>query len=71
MDFCIEKYILSDPILLIQAAQIRPLKNFLPGLPFVSSAPPVRLLVRHSIAGIWSQLLLSLSCFHCLWGSSL
>ena len=28
IDFCIEKYILSDPILLIQAAQIRPPKNF-------------------------------------------
>ena len=28
IDFCIEKYILSDPVLLIQAAWIRPLKNF-------------------------------------------
>ena len=27
-DFHIEKYILSDPILLIQATQIRPPKNF-------------------------------------------
>ena len=33
IDFCIEKYILSDPVLLIQAAQIRPLKNFPPELP--------------------------------------
>ena len=37
IDFLIEKYILSDPILLIQAAQIRPLKNFPLGLPFLSS----------------------------------
>ena len=47
MDFCIEKYILSDPILLIQATQIRPLKNFLLGLPFSSSALIGHLLVVH------------------------
>ena len=33
IDFCIEKYILSDPVLLIQAARIRPPKNFPPELP--------------------------------------
>ena len=37
MDFHMEKYILSDPILLIQAAQIRPPRNFPPGLPTLSS----------------------------------
>ena len=42
-DFHIEKYILSDPVLLIQAAQIRPLKNFPPGLPVWSLALPDRL----------------------------
>ena len=36
IDFCIEKYILSDPVLLIQAAWIRPLKNFPPALPFLT-----------------------------------
>ena len=33
IDFRIEKYILSDPILLIQATWIRPPKNFPPELP--------------------------------------
>ena len=33
IDFHIEKYILSDPILLIQAAWIRPPKNFPPEPP--------------------------------------
>ena len=37
IDFCIEKYILSDPVLLTQAAWIRPPKNFPLGLPFLSS----------------------------------
>ena len=36
IDFHIEKYILSDPVLLIQAAQIRPPKDFPPGPPFLS-----------------------------------
>ena len=49
IDFCIEKYILSDPVLLIQAAQIRPLKNFPLGLPSLSSAPLGLLLGGHSI----------------------
>ena len=47
MDFHIEKYILSDPVLLIQATQIRPPKNFLPELPFVSSTLFDHLLVVH------------------------
>ena len=33
MDFHIEKYILSDPVFLIQAAWIRPPKDFPPKLP--------------------------------------
>ena len=47
MDFHIEKYILSYPILLIQAAWIRPPKNFLPELPFMSSTLLDHLLVVH------------------------
>ena len=49
IDFHIEKYILSDPVLLIQAAQIRPPKNFLPGLPSLSSALPGHLLAECSV----------------------
>ena len=49
IDFCMEKYILSDPILLIQAAWIRPPKNFPLGLPSLSSALPDCLLVEHSV----------------------
>ena len=51
IDFHIEKYILSDPVLLIQAAWIRPPKNFPPELPIKSSAPLDRLLGAHSIVG--------------------
>ena len=47
MDFCIKKYILSDPVLLIQATWIRPPKNFLPELPFASSTSLDHLLVVH------------------------
>ena len=47
IDFHIEKYILSDPILLIQATQIRPLKNFPLGLPSMSSTPFGHLLAVH------------------------
>ena len=47
IDFHTEKYILSDPVLLIQAAWIRPLKNFPPELPFMSSTPLDHLLVVH------------------------
>ena len=47
IDFHIKKYILSDPILLIQAAWIRPPKNFYPGLPFMSSILLDCLLVVH------------------------
>jgi hypothetical protein len=42
IDFRIDRYILSDPVLLIQATQIRPPKNPLPSLPFYSSVPPDR-----------------------------
>ena len=51
IDFHIERYILSDPILLIQAAWIRLPKNFLPGLPSSSSALPDCLLVVHLVGG--------------------
>ena len=47
IDFCIEKYILSDPVLLIQATWIRPLKNFPLGLPISSSILPDHLLEVH------------------------
>src|SRR5580692_704141 len=43
IDFCIDKYILSEPVLLIQATRIRPPKNPLPLLPFCSSMLPDRL----------------------------
>src|SRR5580693_2883919 len=42
IDFCIDKYILSEPVLLIQAIWIRPLKNPLLSLPFYSSMFPDR-----------------------------
>ena len=70
IDFLIEKYILSDPVLLIQAAQIRPLKNFPSEPPFLSSAPLGLPLGEHSAVGRWSLLQLSLNHFHCLLGSS-
>ena len=54
IDFCIEKYILSDPVLLIQAAQIRPPKNFPPELPSLSLVPPGLLLGGHSIVDRWN-----------------
>ena len=71
IDFCMEKYILSDPVLLIQAAWIRPLKNFPPELPIGSLVPLGHLLGVHSIAGRWNLLLWCWSRFHCLLGSSL
>src|SRR5580693_4815933 len=40
IDFCIDKYILSEPVLLIQAIQIRHLKNPLP-LPLAYSSAPL------------------------------
>ena len=51
IDFHIEKYILSDPILLIQAAQIRPPKNFPLGLLALSSILPDCLLEVHLTVG--------------------
>ena len=70
IDFHIEKYILSDPVFLIQATWIRPLKNFPPELPFMSSTLLDHLLVVHWVVGRGSQLLLSLSRSHCPLGSS-
>ena len=70
IDFHIEKYILSDPILLIQATQIRPPKNFPPEPPFWSSTPLDRLLEVHSIGDRWNRWLWCQICFHCLLGSS-
>ena len=70
IDFCIEKYILSDPILLIQAAQIRPPKNFPPGLPIESWALLGRPLGALLIAGRWSPLLWCWSHFHYLLDSN-
>ena len=55
IDFRIEKYILSDPILLIQATRIRPLKNFPPELPIWSSILLDCLLGAHSVVGRLSQ----------------
>ena len=54
IDFYIEKYILSDPVHLIQVTWIRPLKNFLLGLPSSSSALPGHLLAEHSVVDIES-----------------
>ena len=71
IDFHIEKYILSDPVLLIQATSIRPPKNFPLGLPSSSSAPPGHLLVGHSVVDTEYQLLSFLNCFHYLQDSSL
>ena len=70
IDFCIKKYILSDPTLLIQATWIRPPKNFPPGLPFLSLVPPGLLLGGHSVVDRWSQLWLFPSHFCYLLGSS-
>ena len=70
IDFCIEKYILSDPVLLIQAAQIRPLKNFPPELPIWSSILLGRLLGGHSIVSRWIPLWWCLHRFCCLLGSN-
>ena len=53
IDFRIEKYILSDPVLLIQAAQIRPPKNFPPELPIWSSILLGCLLGGHSVVDKW------------------
>ena len=47
IDFHMEKYILSDPVLLIQTTWIRPLKNFPPELPVLSSTLLGHLLGAH------------------------
>ena len=70
IDFHIEKYILSDPTLLIKAAQIRPPKNFPPELPFLSSTLLGLLSGACSIVDRWSQWQWSRSHFHYLLDSS-
>ena len=70
IDFHMERYILSDPILLIQATWIRPPKNFPLGLPSSSSAPLDCLLAGCSAVGIGCQPLSFLSHFHYLQDSS-
>src|SRR5580692_9757578 len=71
IDFRIDKYILSEPVLLIQAARIRPPKNPLPLLPFYSSAPPGRLLRVTPIVDGGSRRLWLLVRFRYLLESSL
>src|SRR5580692_11592260 len=71
IDFCINKYILSEPVFLIQAIWIRPPKNPLLSLPTYSSTPLGHLLRVIPVAGGGSQRLWLLACLHCLWESSL
>src|SRR5580692_6649429 len=71
IDFHIDKYILSEPVLLIQAARIRPPKNPLLLLPFYSSMLPDRLLRATPAVDGGSQCLWLLVCFHYLQESSL
>src|SRR5580692_10104615 len=71
MDFRIDKYILSEPVFLIQAARIRPPKNPLPLLPFYSSMLPVCPLRATPIVDGGNRHLWLLVCFHYLWASSL
>src|SRR5580704_930407 len=71
IDFCIDKYILSEPVFLIQAVWIRPLKN-----PLLSPLIYSSTLLGHPLRVIpvvdgGSQRLWLLVCFCCLWGSSL
>ena len=70
IDFHIEKYILSDPILLIQATWIRPPKNFPPELLVWSSVLLDRLLGVHSVVDRWSQQWWCRSRFHYLLDSN-
>ena len=70
IDFCMEKYILSDPIFLIQAARIRPPKNFPPALPIWSSILLDHLLGVHLVVGRWSRQLWCRSRFRYLLDSS-
>src|SRR5580692_4846665 len=71
IDFCNDKYILSEPVFLIQAVRIRPPKNPLPLLPTYSSVLLDRLLRATPIVGGGSRCLWLLVCFHCLQESSL
>src|SRR5580692_1289938 len=70
IDFRIDKYILSEPVLLIQAARIRPPKNPLLSLPFYSSTPPGPLWRATPAVGGGSPHLWLLIRLHCLRGSS-
>ena len=70
IDFHMEKYILSDPVLLIQATWIRPLKTFPPELLIKSSIPLGHLLGACLIVGRWNPPLWCWSRFHCPPGSS-
>src|SRR5580692_415278 len=70
IDFRIDKYILSEPVLLIQAAQIRPPKNPLLLPPSYSLVPLGRLWRATSIAGGGSPHLWLPVRFHYLRGSS-
>src|SRR5580704_143468 len=71
IDFRIDKYILSEPVLLIQAARIRPPKNPLLLPPFYSSALPDHLSRATPAVDGGSQRLWLLVHFHYLRGSSL
>src|SRR5580692_10072623 len=71
IDFRIDKYILSEPVLLIQAARIRPPKNPLPLPPSYSSVLPDHLSrVTPAVDG-GSRRLWLLVCFHYLRESNL
>src|SRR5580692_7382918 len=65
IDFRIDRYILSEPVLLIQAARIRPLKNPLLSLPFYSLMPLGRLWRATPAAGGGSPRLWLLVHFRC------
>src|SRR5580692_9577282 len=71
IDFRIDKYILSEPVLLIQATRIRPPKNPLPLLPSCSLTPLGRLWTVIPTAGGGNPHWWPLVRFHCLQGSSL
>src|SRR5580692_12982524 len=71
IDFRIDKYILSEPVLLIQAIQIRPPKNPLLSLPTYSSILLGCPLRATPVVDGGSRRLWLLVRFHYLWGSSL
>src|SRR5580692_146053 len=71
IDFCIDKYILSEPVLLIQAARIRPPKNPLLSPPSYSLTLLGHLWIATPTAGGGSPHWWSPVRFRCLQGSSL